>query len=103
MMKRGRYDPVHCRTYPVILAINNAPTEPNMPPNPTTEPTARRGKVSEASVNMFADHPWWAAAAKPTKTTADHKPDTLEANTIGTTASAQISMADLRLELIDHP
>src|SRR5947207_3193984 len=103
MMKSGRYDPVHCKTYPAVFESSSAPSEPNIPPNPTTEPTARRGKVSEARVNMLADQPWCAASARPIKITADHKLDTLEANTTGTTARAQISMAILRLVLICHP
>src|SRR5260370_10407246 len=103
MMKRGRYDPVHCRTYPVTLASKSAPTEPNIPPSPTTEPIARRGKVSEASVKMLADQPWCAAAANPIRTTAAHKFDTRVTKTTGTTANAHISMAVLRAALTDLP
>src|SRR5215472_8038012 len=103
MMNMGRYDPVHCRTYPVTLAINKAPSEPNIPPNPTTEPTARRGNVSEVRVNKFADQPWCPAAASPIKMTAAHKLDTFAAKMMGTTANAEINMAVLRLVLMVNP
>src|SRR5438552_12884810 len=103
MMNMGRYDPVHCKTYPVNLEMNSAPMEPNIPPSPTTDPTARRGKVSDAMVNIFADQPWCPAAASPIKTTANHRLETLAASTIGTTARAQISMAVLRLRFTVHP
>ena len=62
------------------------PTAPAMPPMPTTEPTARRGNMSEASVKMLADQPWCAAAARPTSSTATHRLDARDAKTIGTTA-----------------
>ena len=32
-----------------------------MPPKPTTEPTARRGNMSDTSVNRLHDHAWCAA------------------------------------------
>src|SRR5581483_9949504 len=103
MINMGKYDPVHCKTYPVTLAMKSAPSEPNIPPRPTTEPTARPGKVSDASVNMFADQPWCPAAANPIKPTATHTLDTLAAKTMGTTASAQNNMAILRLRLTVQP
>src|SRR5215813_6209108 len=103
MMNMGRYDPVHCKTYPVTLEMSNPPSAPNMPPNPTTEPTARLGNVSEARVNMLADQPWCPAAASPIKTTAVQRPDALAAKMMGTTAKAQMSMAVLRLRLMVQP
>jgi hypothetical protein len=48
------------------------PTAPAKPPSPTTEPTAWRGNVSDASVKRFADHPWCAAAAMLTNATEPH-------------------------------
>ena len=72
------------------------PTAPAMPPMPTTEPTARRGNMSEAVVKMLADQPWWADVASPTRATATHRLEAREANTIGTTHSAQMSIAVLR-------
>ena len=47
----------------MIFAISMPPTAPAMPPKPTTEPTARRGNMSDENVKMFADQPWCAAAA----------------------------------------
>src|SRR5215471_7760523 len=79
------------------------PTAPAMPPMPTTDPTALRGNMSELVVKMLADHPWCAAAARPTKSTATQTFDALAANTTGTTASAQISIAVLRARLIVKP
>jgi len=52
--------------------------------------------MSEAVVKRFADHPWCAAAARPTIATASQRLCTCEANTIGSTAIAQMSMAVLR-------
>ena len=42
------------------------PTAPAIPPKPTTDPTARRGNMSEVSVKRLADQPWCAAAAMET-------------------------------------
>ena len=79
------------------------PTAPAMPPKPTTEPTARRGKVSETSVKMLADKPWCAAAASAISATATHTLEVRVANTMGSTASAQISIAVLRARLTVQP
>src|ERR1700693_6417886 len=76
---------------------------PAMPPMPTTEPTARRGNISDAVVNRFADHPWCAAAASPTRPTASQRLLTPETKTIGVTIRAQINIAVLRARLIVHP
>src|SRR6267143_1486348 len=76
---------------------------PAMPPMPTTEPTARRGNMSEAMVKIFADHPRCAAAASPTKPTATQRLFTFAAKIIGVTASAQTSIVVLRAALIDQP
>ena len=37
---------------------------PAVPPIPTSEPTARRGKTSEGSVNRLQENPWCAAVGK---------------------------------------
>ena len=79
------------------------PTAPPKPPIPTTEPTARRGNMSDARVKMLADQPWWAAAARPMSPTAAHSEVTWVANTIGITHRAQTSMVVLRAALIDQP
>src|SRR5688500_3678683 len=89
--------------YPVSLAISIPPIAPAMPPNPTTDPTAWRGNVSDASVQRFADHPWCAAAASPTSATATQSSVADDASEIGTTASAQTSMAVLRPALMLQP
>ena len=74
-----------------------------MPPMPTTEPTARRGNMSEAIVKMFALQPWCAAAARLTSATATQRFEACAANMIGTTASAQTSIAILRDLFTDQP
>src|SRR6516225_2173953 len=79
------------------------PIAPHIPPNPTTEPTACFGNMSDASVNTLADQPWCAAAAMPTSITATHSCRAYAASGIGTTASAQTSMAVLRDRLTVHP
>src|SRR5262245_1190898 len=89
--------------YPTSGDISIPPTAPIIPPIPTTEPTACFGNMSEVIVKIFADQPWCAAAAMPINITATHKFEVIDANTIGTTASAQISMAVLRLLLMLQP
>src|SRR5678815_3450208 len=79
------------------------PTAPAMPPMPTTDPTARRGNISDVVVKRLHDQPWCAAAARPINETATQRFDVCAANTIGTTASAQISIANFRPALIVHP
>src|SRR5689334_14382968 len=74
-----------------------------MPPMPTTDPTACRGNMSDVVVNRLHDQPWCAAAAKPINTTAIHTFEVCAANTIGTTASAQINIASLRPALMVQP
>ena len=69
---------------------------PAIPPKPTTEPTACRGNMSDTSVKRFADQPWCAAAATPMSVTATQRSLAPDAKTIGTTASAQTSIAVLR-------
>src|SRR5262245_32950809 len=79
------------------------PTAPAMPPMPTTDPTARRGNISDVVVNRLHDQPWCAAAASPINKTAIQRFDVCAANTIGTTASAQIIIANLRPALMVQP
>src|SRR5262249_25560 len=79
------------------------PIAPHMPPNPTTEPTAGFGNMSDASVKTLADQPWCAAAAMPTSITATHSCLAYAAKGIGTTAGAQMSMAVWRERFTVHP
>ena len=46
------------------------PTDPAIPPMPTSDATARLGNMSETVVNRLADHAWCAAPATPISTTA---------------------------------
>ena len=64
---------------------------------------AWRGNMSDVRVNRFADQPWCAAAARPTSSTATQRLVTVDANTIGVTASAQMSIAILRARLTVQP
>src|SRR6476620_4976685 len=79
------------------------PSAPAIPPMPTTEPTARRGNMSEVVVKRLHDHPWCAAAAKPIKPTATQRFFTFETKMIGVTARAQINIAVLRERLMVQP
>src|SRR5829696_7693818 len=89
--------------YPVSFAISIPPTAPAIPPRPTTEPTAFRGNMSDAVVKRLADHPWCAAAATLIRATATHILLAPDAKTIGTTASAQMSIAIFRPALTVQP
>src|SRR6185503_12891767 len=79
------------------------PIAPAIPPMPTTDPTARRGNMSDVVVKRLHDQPWCAAAASPINTTATQRFDVCAANTIGTTASAQINIANFRPPLTVQP
>ena len=59
--------------------------------------------MSEASVKRLADQPWCAAAARPTSATATQRFDARDAKMIGTTASAQMSIAVLRARVTVQP
>src|SRR5205085_7304600 len=76
---------------------------PVKPPIPTTEPTACRGNMSLASVKMFADHHWCAAAATPTIATAAHMLPTRGAIIVGTISDAAISIVVFRPAFTDQP
>src|ERR1017187_3385805 len=69
---------------------------PVRPPIPTTLPTADGGNKSEASVKMFAENPWCAAPARPTRATTSHKFFVNGAYSTGNTHMAQISIAVFR-------
>src|SRR5213594_1046485 len=57
-------------TYPGMIAEKRKPpSPPAQPPMPTTEATVFDGNMSEAVVNRFADHPWWADVARLTSAT----------------------------------
>src|SRR5690348_6020565 len=79
------------------------PIAPNIPPMPTTDPTARGGNMSETPANRFADQPWCAAVASPIKATTTHRFEIRETNRIGSTEQAQMSIAVLRARFTDHP
>src|SRR5205814_10662607 len=79
------------------------PTAPPKPPMPTTEPTARRGNMSEAVVNILHDHPWCAAVAKLNSATWGQRLLKCGISTTGTTQMAQISIAVLREWFTLHP
>src|SRR6267378_2895679 len=49
---------------PAKKANSALPTDPAIPPIPTTAPTALRGNISDDVVNRLADHPWCAPAAR---------------------------------------
>ena len=78
------------------------PTEPAMPPSPTTVATSFLGNMSETVVNRLADQAWWAEAARPMMRTADQSP-TLVTNRIGSTSSAKRNMPVLRARVIVQP
>ena len=78
------------------MAKRTPPTDPAMPPMPTTEPTALRGNISDAVVKRLADQPWCAAAARLSSPMAAHSDLTLLAVKMGTTRQAQKSMAASR-------
>src|ERR1700691_6313694 len=73
------------------------PTAPAIPPIPTTEATTVVGNMSDDRVKRLQEKPWCAAAARPITRTAPHIDAILGAKTIGTTQTAQISIASLRL------
>src|ERR1700761_8294613 len=90
------------------------PPAPAAPPMPTTVLMAVEGNMSVGVEKRLADHPWWAAAASENNAIAGHgfvgnKSCMRGTRRIGTTASAQISMANLRPEFtlcprfIRHP
>src|SRR5205085_1076270 len=76
---------------------------PAVPPNPDTDPTACLGNMSDTSVYRFELNPWWAASASPASRTDVHMPATVDASTLGTTHTAQMSRAVLRAKLTDAP
>src|SRR5687767_4809389 len=78
------------------LAATSPPTAPAIPPIPVTDPTARRGKVSDTRVYRFADQPWWAAAARLMTATVAHRLWICDATNIGVTHRAHASRVTLR-------
>ena len=63
---------------------------------PTTLPTARRGNWSDTVVKRLALQPWWAAVASAMRAIATVMLLVMDAKTIGTTHTAQMSMVTLR-------
>src|SRR5260221_1574038 len=85
---------------------NEKPTETieeNVPPMPTTEATARFGKMSETTVNMVADQPWLAAPASAKKLVASQTFRVCVAKMTGTAQKAQTRVAVFRARLRDQP
>src|SRR5258706_9898059 len=89
--------------WPATKANSALPTDPAMPPIPTTDPTALRGNMSEEVVKRLADHPWWAPAARPINATAAHNDLTLATVKMGSTRQAQTNMAATRAWLAESP
>src|SRR5947209_19708233 len=90
--------------HPINFATSRPPIAAPRPPSPMTEATAERGKVSEASVYMFADHPWWAAVAQLITSTVSQMfvPVNITSET-GSTATAHTRSAVLRAAVTLHP
>src|SRR5262245_6551378 len=88
---------------PALICNKNPPVAPAKVPNPTTEPTARRGNMSEVSVNRLQENPWWAAVASPIRNTAVHGLSTSGAAVTGTTKIAQVNIAVLRAAFVVQP
>src|ERR1700760_4911581 len=80
------------------------PNAPAHPARPITEATAVRGKQSELIVYRFADQPWCAAVAMPTKATVSQRlPAACGTNATAQTDKAQTSMAVLRAPAGEKP
>jgi len=83
--------------YPgAIPAIRIPPIPPANPASPVAEPTAREGKQSVTSVNMFADQPLWAEHARLTNRIATQG---LEAFTASAEAGRQIAQTNITVFL----
>src|SRR5258706_15706210 len=76
---------------------------PANPPIPEIDATAERGNMSLASVYMFADQPWCAAAATLTISTAVHMLPAWGASAVGMMMTAMRSIAVLRARFTVHP
>src|SRR5262245_10911869 len=85
------------------MEMSIPPTAPAIPPKPTTDPTARRGNMSEVRVKRLADQPWCAEAAMDTRPTATQRFEARDANMMGTTARAHTSIAVLRAAFTLQP
>src|SRR5690348_9260944 len=79
------------------------PTAPNMPPSPVTEPTTRFGNISPVRLKRFADHAWWAEAARVIRMAAVHLPCANAANATGKTQAAQRSIVTFLALFVDQP
>src|ERR1700733_240154 len=79
------------------------PTDPNIPPIPTTEDTARLGNISDAVVKILALQAWWAAAARLISATTVQMLEKYRTDMIGTTQQANSNMADRRARFTAHP
>src|SRR3954467_3220413 len=87
----------------MAAAATMPPTAPAMPPKPVTDPTACRGNVSDTNVYRFADHPWWAAAARLMIATVAHRLWICDAANIGSTHRPHTSSVVLRAKFTPRP
>src|SRR5215469_16358748 len=74
-----------------------------VPPKPTTDATARFGKISATTEYIVADQPWWEAAASAKNAVASQTFPTLGANITGNVQQAKSRVAVLRDQFSDHP
>src|ERR1035441_10529577 len=75
----------------------------SIPPKPTTEATARFGKMSETTVYILADQPWCAAPARPKKAAASHGLLTYGVKITGNVQHAQMNDAVFRARFNGQP
>src|SRR5262245_24599487 len=75
----------------------------NMPPKPTTDATARFGKMSAITEYMVADQPWCAAPASAKKLAASQGLLTCGVRITGNVNNAQIKVAVFRARFNGHP
>ena len=76
---------------------------PAVAPIPTALPTVRRGNISDANVNRFADHPWCAEVAKLISATTSQRLVENGAYKTGSMHNAQISMVIFLAKLMLDP
>src|ERR1017187_3030849 len=72
-------------------------------PKPTTDATARFGKMSDTTVYIVADQPWCAAPARPKKAAACHGLLTYGVKITGNVQHAQMNEAVFRARFTDQP
>src|ERR1035437_444571 len=75
----------------------------SIPPNPTTDATARFGNMSDTTVYIVADQPWCAAPARPKQAAASHGLLTYGVAITGNVQHAQTNEAVFRARFTDQP